>query len=205
MDRRSFLAASVGSFAAQFLPPEDEPVVIQAPPLPKSGHGLLKFGELALLFTDTTALQVNTPFHACYITGHKHLDRMTTVTVKKLIAPKSVWEEVFKNYADVTKASSNPPLVIEVMGHKVGTFDLVIFQAVGISYHAQDMVMCEDVTLMGQWREMREAMDKYEEAQRNDPEVIAEKERLAARERHQEEMSDRATAYWDFDTPGEEY
>lgn len=174
MDRRTFLTSLVGAVASKYVVADIDPndgvtmnaappqVAVQQPPL------VFDFGGLKVLGGDLGTLNIQTPYQKCHITQQRTVSRHTTVTCTKLVAPKAVWDEVFRRYAEVTKARENAPLKILVGEQCVATIEYALFVSVGSQVTGDDMVVCESVSLVGVWKELREACEKYVAAYENE-------------------------------------
>lgn len=199
MNRRDFLNFSVGSLVVAAIPSDSLPVGKEVPASPepkKPDSVVLKFGDLALLSSTEHSLEVTTNRYQCPITKTWKLGRLTRVTVCGLIGPKVAWEKILTAYGDVTKAQSNPDLVIEINGYKVGTFSSVVLTDCGRSYWTQDMVVIESLGILAVWNEQRDALVKYYEDQQRQVQANTPQEEFA-------DFEERAEAYWDFDTTDE--
>lgn len=173
MDRRTFLASLVGSVAAKFVVPDERPegvslAVTRDVPKPELPPLVFDFGGLKVLGGDPSTLNVQTPYQTCPITKRRTVSRHTTIECTNLVAPKAVWTEVMSRYGEVTKARENPPLKILIGTQCVVTIEYALFQAIGCSTQSEDMVVCSSVSLLGVWKELREACEKYVAAYENE-------------------------------------
>lgn len=175
MDRRTFLTSLVGAVASKLVVADIDPndgvtlsPLPQAVPKTEQPPLVFDFGGLTVLGGDLTTLNIQTPYQKCPVTQQKTVSRHTTVTCTRLVAPKAVWDEVFRRYAEVTKARENAPLKILVGPQCVATIEYALFTSLGTQVTGDNMVVCESVSLIGVWKELREACERYVAAYENE-------------------------------------
>lgn len=168
LSRRSFLGSMLATAAAKFLVLQEGDDGVQITdnkqiPKPKDMPVTFHFGDLALLASDPAELKIHTPMHKDFA-GRTIVDRMTHVYVTKLVGPKAAFEQIYKTYGMVDGLPDRLPLTIKMGEQTLATIDSCLLQGVGWSVQAEDMVVVENIYLVGLWRELREAQKKWDEA-----------------------------------------
>lgn len=170
LTRRGFLSSLAASAAAKFLVLQegDDGVKVQPNannPPPKDMPVTFHFGDFApMLASDPAELRIHTPTYRDPATGRYFVDRTTHIDVKRVIAPKAVFDAVLEHYKDITKVAERGPLVIKMGEQVLATITHVFFQQLGWQVESGGMVVVENLGLVGVWKELAEAREKYNDA-----------------------------------------
>lgn len=213
MDRRSFMGLAVSALGLEVtnLTGNDlPPLELKLPTLPCTEFvAKVTFGpDLVLLTscdkTDGGKVKLETPWLSCHTTGRKILDRMSTLTVKDAIAPKAVMEEIVRRYGTCHDAANHAPVTLYINDQKVATLTFALIQQIGYHAQAQDFNVVGDMQLVGIWKELSDAHDKYREAQQKEQDALkpkpAEEEEDAEAARVEQEYEYRdSAAYYEVD------
>lgn len=175
MDRRTFLGSLIASAATKFLvlTEGDDGVKVQTNQnIPETTPVEFHFGDLKLLSCDATQLRVSNPFHKCPHTGRFQFAHMTTVDAATLVGPKAVVDQIYETYGGVNRAKERPLVVVKMMGNVVCTLEFALLQQVGWTATANGMSVVDNLSLVGRWKELHDAIDKFQETQRKEVELL---------------------------------
>lgn len=167
MHRRTFLGSLLASAAAKFLvltEGDSGVAVAKNRQIPDPPPVTLHFGDLSLLSGQEADLSISNPFHRCPYTGLHQFARMTDVRVNRLVGPRAVWEQILTAYADVRRAKDNPPVLVKLGDKTLCTLEHALFQQIGWSVTSQDVVVVDNASLAGRWKELHDALERYNEA-----------------------------------------